>query len=202
MQQFSADDTQFFSDPLNWRYGPMYDTCLYFQRGTNLADIEPVIFEAGRQWQGAGPELLKSILHIEGLPSVGLVHSKRSERLIAGSKNKYTFPSYCVAIYPPHYERALGLGICAYGTDQETWDKMDPMKVRLFHEALFQLIRGVHRHHPILSVSINTEDRGMALPYTRDGSICISPNLPPILGVKANSLSNACGYFVSIEGLL
>lgn len=76
---------------------------------------------------------------------------------------------------------------------------MEPWRVRGFHEALFGLIAYVSSCAVLLSSSINTEDRGMALPYAFDGSVCLSPELPTILGVKSRPLKSAYDYFVAID---
>jgi hypothetical protein len=186
MQQLSSTDQEFFSDWHNWSTGPMYQVHMYFQPGTELDIIERAIFATGNpiHWPGAGPRFVKSILRIEGLPSVGLVHNPITYN---------AFPTYCLSIYPPQYKRALGANIQT--RTGENWTSIAPSKIKLFHEALFHLIREVNAQVPIISASINTEDVGMMAPYTSDGSICISPNLVPILEMKATELTDSFGFF-------
>ncbi len=201
MQQLSDEDIQFFSKAENWRYGPMYDVWMYFRPEIDMALVESIIFEEGKliPWHGEGPELVKSILRIDGLPSIGLVHGSLPKRDAVGRNLGRPFPCYSVAIYPPHCERALGAQINPDTSDLEDWHQMDPVRVRLFHIALFRLIRAVSNRISIISASINTEDRGMRLPYAYDGSVCISPALPPILDIEAKPLPDSHGYFVSVD---
>jgi hypothetical protein len=201
MQQLSDEEIQFFSDARNWGYGPMYEVWMYFSAKTDITVIESIIFEEGNliPWHGVGPQAVKSILRIDGLPSVGLVHNSLPKRDAVGKNPARSYPCHNVAIYPPQCKRALGAQIKTGLSDLENWDEMDPVRVRIFHTALFQLIRSVSKKVKLISASINTEDRGMQSPYTYDGSVCISPALPPILRVEAKCLPDSYGYFVSVS---
>jgi hypothetical protein len=202
MNNLSCQEKCFFCELHNWGFGPMYEVWMYFRRGSNLDRVEALVFDYDRllRWDGVGPQSRKSILFIDGLPSVGLVHCKEEERPIPGEPNMKSFPAYSLAIYPPQYERCLGKSIHHPDSDNvELWHLMEPWRVRRFHEALFGLIAYVSRYEVLLSSSINTEDRGMALPYAFDGSVCLSPALPEILGVQSRPLEYAYDYFVATD---
>lgn len=196
--QLSATDLEFFGNQSNWKSGPMYEVWLYGTKNTTPEQMESAIFEAGNLtiWEGVErPRMLKSIMAIKRLPPVGLVHSSHR-----GWKCSY-FPSYSLAIYPEHYIRALGMPIQGRGKDceSEQWHEMNPDKVSLFHEAIFSLINEVSNRTRLVSSSINTEDRGMMQPYVADGSICLSPNVADVLGLKSIPIPYSYGYFVSIS---
>jgi len=148
-----------------------------------------------RIWTGVEhPRLLKTIMHIDGLPAVGLVHAYNRPK--GRAKN---LASYCVAIYPPQYARALGGPVEGErGPEYEKWKFLDPDRVRRFHQALFGMIQNLAKEIPVVSASINTEDRPFAHPYTCDGSFCISPNVAQIMRLNATSLTEGCGFFVSV----
>lgn len=176
----------------------MYDVWLYFSTEHNSDNLESALIDAAKLsvWTGVEhPRLLKTILQIDGLVAVGLVHCYR--RPFAPTQD---FAAYSLAIYPPHYVRALGGPISGVkGPNFEKWEYLDPERVRLFHKALFGLIRKFADTVPIFGASINTEDRGFAQPYCRDGSICVSPNVARILGLDAKPLPNSHSMFVSVR---
>jgi hypothetical protein len=193
----SQSEVEYFSDQENWSRGPMYDTWLYFPVGTDLSQIESVIIKAGdlTVWNGVDhPRLLKTIMPVDGLPSVGLVHCTHKP-------GRLKYPAYSVAIYPPQYERALGQPIDG-GTGPlfERWHEMDSERVRKFHEALFRFVDNVAAKIPLVCASINTEDRPFGAAFAIDGSICVSPNVAAILGLVSKPTAvNSYGFFVSVS---
>ena len=65
--QLSNLDIEFFSSPLNWQSGPMYEVNLYIPSDTAPARIESTVFDAGNltAWEGVErPPLLKSLMQI------------------------------------------------------------------------------------------------------------------------------------------
>lgn len=172
----------------------MYEMWIYFERGTDLSRVETEVIRSGhlQKWKGAKPKLLKTILNIKDSPGVGLIHHKINQ------SKTFPYPAYTFAIYPPHYERLLGMKITER-CDVENWDQMEEYRVRNFHEALFDLLRKLRETCGFISVSINTEDRGMRRPYTEDGSVCISPLLGQVLKLPARALPNSHGYFAAVD---
>jgi hypothetical protein len=190
----STDDIEFFSSQDNWGYGPMYDLCMYLPKETSAEEIESTVFAARQltRWDGVPhPKLLKSLMIIEGLAIVGLVHSSRK------ASDKRDFCTYELSIYPRQYSRALGMPICNRQDWSENWGKMEPFRVALFHGALFRIVEDVAAKFSLLSASINIEDCGMALPYLRDGSVCLSPQVAEALNFKSAPIPGAPAYFVS-----
>jgi hypothetical protein len=175
----------------------MYDVAFYLRPEQERGPVEAAVIDIGALtvWTGVEhPRLLKTIFQMPRLPPVSLVHHYRA----AKPPNK-DFAVYSVSIYPEHYIRALGGPFEQWqGGTKERWHRLDARRVRLFHNALFGLIRGVAKRIPVLSVAIHTEDKPMALPYVRDGSICISPHVARIIGADATELEDASGYFVSV----
>lgn len=190
-------DLQFFSKRDSWTCGPMYDTVIFFKPGARLDGLEQLISEIDflKAWDGAGPSLKKSIMMIDELGPVGLVQHPIHE-----SKFR-KYPGYSFSIYPPHYERVLGMSIVANSDSDkdENWHKMELLKVQLFHMALFHLVAKVNSHIEVLSTCINTEDRGFAMPYTYNGSICISPNLAAVLALECTEIPHSYGFFTEVS---
>jgi hypothetical protein len=85
-----------FSDQNNWNSGPMYDTFVYFAADVDPGFVESRVLRAGNLsvWSKVEkPQMLKTILEIEGLPPVGLVHCYHA------AKREQPFACYSVAIY-------------------------------------------------------------------------------------------------------
>lgn len=193
--QLSREDAVYLTDPYTWGGGPMYDVVIYFKPGTDLNEIESAILTHMSifKWNRGGNHVVqKSIMLIPGTNPVGLMHSMRNQ------SQSSDHPCYCVSIYEKHCVRALGMPI-NNSTNGENWNKIAPQKVRDFHRTIFQLIAHVNQVSPIVSASINTEDNGMIRPYTTDGTICISPNLPQILGIEFEQLEDSHSCFVSVK---
>lgn len=191
-------DIDFFTAQENWSGGPMYEICLYISREYDSGYVLSAVRESAdlSVWDESGsPKCFKTILPISGLVPVGLVHS-----YLHAQRPFREFAVYSLSIYPPQCHRALGGFIHGEeGLEFENWPNLDTEKVRLFHSALFSLVHNFARKVPLVGASINTEDRGMAHPYTTDGSICISPNVAQILGLKAVSIEGSCGFFVGVR---
>lgn len=174
----------------------MYDVCIYFSAAVDPGFVETTLFQKVNLavWDKVQhPGKLKSILEIEGLPPVGLCHWYRP------ANAERQFACYSLAIYPPHYNRALGGLINGVaGVSHERWHELETWRVRSFHEALFQIVLRMKESIPLVAASINTEDRGFARPYVDDGAICVSPNVAEVLGYTSKPLLNSHGYFVSI----
>lgn len=176
----------------------MYEVCLYFDSVEKLRIVETNIFELCNMlpWTRGGNRIVrKSMLQIPGMKPVGLMHSMRYHTEV---------PVYSLSMYRVHCERTLRMRIDKPHSDEpcsnrENWDLMNARHVKNFHVELFRIIDQVNTIAAIVSASINTEDRGMKLPYSTDGSICLSPMLPPILRVDCEPTICPYGFFVSIK---
>jgi hypothetical protein len=195
MNELTEDDKTYFSNSSNWRLVPMYELNLFLHHEAKLDVVHRIALKAGNfiQWEGFPEGAIKTIARFDGLPSVGLIHTW----LDCGETFSYNI--YSIKMYQEHCKRALGMTINTYERDEENWNRMEQSKVRLFHAGLFGVIREVNARIEIISASINTENRGMMSPLTRDGSVCISPKLPPILGINSKPIGDGEDYFVKVE---
>ncbi|MBP9090640.1 hypothetical protein KBI23_06385 [bacterium] len=189
MDQVTPADIDFFSDPLNWRGGPMYEVRLVYPPEYPKASITEAIFEFGGlvPWQPKPdplPKLFKSILHIEELPSAGLVHHHHDLSVKSAE--------YTLAVYQRQFQRIVGeeLG--------ESWASMDLKRLVKLHDALFLLIHTMNRETPVLCASICSEIWGHVEPINCGHSICISKKLAKTLSIPGNPVRDL-DYFVAID---
>lgn len=197
MNQLTAEDRQYFSDPRNWQGGPMYEVRLVYPPEFPRTSIEDALMRFGGliPWNSEPdhmPRLFKSILQIDGLQSVGFVHHYWQLSVLSSE--------YGLAIYPPQYQNALAMQQDQYWRHNwdSGWDLVDHSRLSKMHHALFLLISKMKLETPLLCASIGPEFWGHVEQRDCGQTICISRNLAVILNLPAVSVDKL-SYFVSID---
>lgn len=180
MNRLAMDDIEFYSDPRNWRGGPMYQVRLVYARDFPQDDItEAAVNLAGLiVWHprpGAEDGQIKSILRIDSLKSVGFAHTYQ---LLSDKSAEYS-----LSIYPEQFCRVVGKKV------DEGWESMEAARLMLLHDALLLLIFQMKEETPLKCASICAESSVHVEPEDCGRSICLCRILAKTLDLPFSNLS-------------